>query len=147
MKKTVEKAAKEDQRARSRIVALEEGIRRAREAEDEIKGREREDLELKLREVEEEENRVESELGDWKEGGGGNKREGVVVVGEERRNSLEENKVGEVPGPSGLAELAKELDALNKAIEMVEREKSEKATEVLRALEREMNVVEGELIQ
>lgn len=131
-------------------MALEEGIRKAREAEEEIRGRERDEQEKRLREVEEEEENVQVELGDWKEG---NKREGGAAAagGEERRNSTagieEENKTVEVNGPSGLAELAKELDALNKAIDQVEREKSDKASEVLKALEREMNVVEGELIQ
>ncbi|GAA5942701.1 uncharacterized protein JCM15063_000865 [Sporobolomyces koalae] len=154
LKKTVEKAAKEDQRARSRIVALEEAIRKAGEAERDVRGREKEQVEHRLREAEEEEEQVANSLGEWKEG----KRE-VPQPDEERRNSatavVAEDSVpasGEPPtpvtaGPSNLAELAKELDALNKAIEAVEREKEEKAGEVLKALEREMTVVEGELIQ
>lgn len=109
-----------------------------------------------MKEVEREENEVRKALDEWKEGNGTLSANGAVkrpdlAMVEERRNSLDDNvtqtTTNSATGPSNLAELAKELDALNKAIEAVEREKADKASEVLKALEREMSVVEGELIQ
>ncbi|GAA5961154.1 hypothetical protein JCM21900_005882 [Sporobolomyces salmonicolor] len=173
LRKTVEKAAKEDQRARTRIVSLEEAIRRAREAEDDMRGRERDEIEERLKELEKVEEETRRELEEWREGrrevrapavstppphaGAVKDKEKQVDEppqadgGEGAAAGAEEDqpRAGESSeGPSlNLAELAKELDALNKAIEAVEKEKAEKAGEVLQTLEREMTIVEGELIQ
>ncbi|GAA5982348.1 hypothetical protein JCM5350_006152 [Sporobolomyces pararoseus] len=163
LRKTVEKTAKEDQRARSRIVALEEAIRKAEKVEIEVRGKEKDEIEERLKMVEREEEKVRKVLEDWKEGGGKRPESISAAIGavEERRNSTDDSKPANTSGndsnstttggggggTSNLAELAKELDALNKAIEAVEREKAEKAGEVLKALEREMSTVEGELIQ
>jgi hypothetical protein len=149
LRKTVEKAAKEDQRARSRIVALEEAIRKAGIVEVEVRGKEKREVEERLREATDEEEKVRGVLGEWQEGG-------KPTLVEERRHSATGEDEGQraadtqqqqTGATSNLAELAKELDALNKAIEAVEKEKADKAGEVLKSLEREMMVVEGELIQ
>lgn len=58
----------------------------------------------------------------------------------------DEEEVGPEDG-DGLVELARELDALNKAIEVIDREKKQVAKENLRALEVDLDHIEGELIQ
>ncbi|BGP51313.1 hypothetical protein JCM10450v2_007251 [Rhodotorula kratochvilovae] len=137
LRRALEKTAKEDQRARTRIQGLEEAIRRAGEAERAVRGEERDEVERRLAEVGEMEGTVRDELDEWREG-----RREVTLPPEEPPEDSEDAP----PGP-GLADLARELDALNKAIDAAASERDAQASEVLLGIEREMQAVEGELIQ
>lgn len=117
---------------------------------------EREEVERRVGEVEDEERRVREELDEWKEG----KREVTTLpaakeaaIGggvEEQPSHANDDAASAHPqqqSTTNLADLARELDALNKAIEATEREREEKAHEVVKGIEREMQLVEGELIR
>lgn len=154
LRKAVEKAAKEDQRARTRIGSLEEAIRKAADAEDRMKGEERESVEDRKKELERIEEEARKELEEWREG----KREVALPTPQpatpvREREGLDDEDPGDegqqepVAMGESLPELAKELDSLNKAIEAADQQREEKANDVLKNIEREMQVVEGELMQ
>ena len=68
LKKSVEKSIKEDQRARTRIVGLEEAIRKAREGEHDMRTTEKEACEGSILELQQLEQEVKAELEGKKEG-------------------------------------------------------------------------------
>lgn len=140
LKKSVDKGIKEDQRARTRIGGLEEAVRRAREGAESMRGGEAEECEERVREAEREEEEARGELGRRKEGSVGGRGGGGGLGGQEQG----EEGVGE---EVDLAELARELDGLNKMIDELESERKVQATEALRALEAEMGHIEADLLQ
>jgi hypothetical protein len=143
LKKGVEKGMKEDQRSRTRIGGLEEAIRKAGEGEEELRKREMGEVEEQIREMNALEARAEIEL---------------EIKREMDKHPIEVQVVSPVPYPALIdeggeeeetvgssAELARELDQLNKAIEEIEKDRSERAQVMRRALETEMGSLEGEL--
>lgn len=139
LRKSVEKGMKEDQRARSRIVSLEDGIRKAKDAELEARESESQECEERIAELVEEEARIKAEL-DRKRSG--KKEMQIVEVPVVHDEGGEEEDAHE-----GLGELARELDAINHAIERAEKERRQTSKDALRALEVELGQIEGELIQ
>ena len=146
LKKSVEKGMKEDQRSRTRMVGLEEAIRKASEGAEAMRTREMELCKASLDDLV----RLESESREELE----KRKEGIKIVRsvvlpvEEpvHEEAPDEEEAGPEDG-DGLVELARELDALNKAIEIIDREKKKVAKENLRALEVDLGHIEGELIQ
>jgi hypothetical protein len=143
LKKSVDKSLKEDQRARTRIVGLEETIRKARENERDMRTVEKDACEESIDELEQIEKDVKAELLRIKSG----KRTVVppVPVVVERRESEEGEE--EEGNEIGVRELAKELDSLQRRIDEAQQSKKKKAKEMLRSLEVALGQVEGSLIQ
>lgn len=140
LKKSVDKGIKEDQRGRTRILTLEEAIRKAAdgEREGEGEGKRCEGLiaELVLREGE-----ARRELTLRKEGKSTTIAVPVARVEEpEVQEPNEEEEEHELA--DGIADLARELAALNKAIETVDLAR---AKEVFKGMEGEIGRIEGEL--
>lgn len=140
LKKSVDKGIKEDQRGRTRILTLEEAIRKAAdgEREGEGEGKRCEGLiaELVLREGE-----ARRELTLRKEGKSTSIAVPVARVEEpEVQEPNEEEEEHELA--DGIADLARELAALNKAIETVDLAR---AKEVFKGMEGEIGRIEGEL--
>lgn len=142
LKKSVEKSIKEDQRARTRIVGLEEAIRKAREGEHDMRTTEKEACEGSILELQQLEQEVKAELEGKKEG----KQLATTTV--QQDVPVADDAGEEEEGPeAGIGELAKELEMLHKRIEEAEKERRKKAKETLRSLEVELGQLEGELIQ
>lgn len=142
LKKSVEKGQKEDQRARSRIVAIEEAIRKARDAEAEMRGAERQRCEDRVHELEREEIEVAEELKRRKAGG-----QLTPVKVAPPTPPTQEDEQEEEGHEVGLADLAKELDALNRRIDEAESDRRAKAADTLRLLELELGQIENDLNQ
>lgn len=147
LKKSVEKGMKEDQRARTRIVGLEEAIRKAGEGEREMRTREMDACEERIKELEDLEEEVNLELERRKSGKA--PLPAPVPVEEPPPPPPEQNEEGgeEEEAHEGIADLAKELDALNKMIDEAEKETRRKAKETLRALEMELSQIDHEITQ
>ncbi|KAL8279724.1 hypothetical protein RQP46_007819 [Phenoliferia psychrophenolica] len=153
LKKAVDKGMKEDQRARTRIVSLEEAIRKAREGEVEVRTRERQRTEKRIEELRIEEEEVRGELVRKKEGRSLTPLAVVVAPppppppptppAAAHDDEQEDDGHHEI----GLADLAKELDTLNRRIEDVEAERRTVAHESLRVLELELAQLEMDLNQ
>ena len=71
----------------------------------------------------------------------------VLPVEEPVQEEVQDEEEAGPEDGDGLVDLARELDALNKAIEFIEREKRQVAKENLRALEVDLGQIEGELMQ
>lgn len=155
LRKSVEKGMKEDQRARTRIVGLEEAIRKAGEGEKEMRTSELEACEERLRELGELESEVREELERRKEG------KPIVptpqpapptppppppirveadVLSHEDGNDDDEPQ-------EGIADLARELDHLNKMIDEAEKETRRTARDTVKALESELTQIDAEITQ
>ncbi|KAK4705287.1 hypothetical protein P7C70_g917, partial [Phenoliferia sp. Uapishka_3] len=154
LKKSVEKGMKEDQRARTRIVSLEEAIRKAREGEKDMRTREREVCEERIKELERIEEEVKEDLARRKEGklkstdgSGAHTPVSAVPPTPPPPPPVEEAPEEEEGDGVGIADLAKELDALNKRIEEAETKRMTKAQETLASLEAELSQIENDLNQ
>lgn len=156
LKKSVEKGMKEDQRARTRIVGLEEGIRKAKEAEVEARESDYWECEERIAELDIIEREVKEELERRRLGG---KKavsassstsdlipHHVADLHHLHRDHHEETE-DEGGHHEGLADIAKELDALNSLIAKAEKDSRQRAKDTLRALELELGQIEGELTQ
>lgn len=149
LRKSVEKGMKEDQRARTRIVSLEEAIRKAEEGERDSRTREMDACEDRIRELEELEEEVEEELERRKKGKGPAPPPPKVEVEPPPPppEASQEEGGEEEEAHEGIADLAKELDALNKLIDEAEKETRKKAKDTLRALEQELSQIDAEIVQ
>lgn len=150
LKKSVEKGMKEDQRARTRIVSLEEAIRKAGEGERESRTKEMDACEERIRELEELEEEVKEELERRKEGKAPTPAPKVEpdptpVAGPEASTAAEEGGEEE-DTHEGIADLARELDSLNKLIDEAEKETRRKAKDSLRSLEMELSQIDHEIL-
>lgn len=153
LRKSVEKGLKEDQRARTRIVGLEEAIRKAGEGEREMRTSEMEACEERLRRIESLEAEVKEELERRKEGKMATPVTPhlpppvppIAAQDNETPNPDEGNE--EEEPHEGIAELARELDHLNKMIDEVEKETRRTARDTIKTLEHELNQIDGEITQ
>ncbi|SGZ24432.1 BQ5605_C023g09722 [Microbotryum silenes-dioicae] len=148
LKKSVDKALKEDQRARTRIVGLEDAIRKATEGEKFMRLEERGDVEGALERLVREEEERGSELKRRKEGAGNIGKEEGVGMGN-RKGEEEGNGGGNVApsGEVGVGELMKELDALNVKIEEKDKDERKKLQDAVKHLEAELTRLDNEFIQ
>ena len=128
------------------MVGLEEAIRKAGEGAEAMRTREMELCEASIDDLVRLESESRDELKKRKEG---IKivRSVVMPVEEPVHEDVPDEEEPAPEDGDGLVELARELDALNKAIEFIDREKKQVAKDTLRALEMDLGQIEGELMQ
>lgn len=134
LKKGVEKGMKEDQRSKTRIVGLEEAIRKAGSGEEHARTFAMDECERRIQELLDVEAKAKIELELKKNG------KGQVAHHHASEEVVEEEEVPE----RGIVDLAKELDYLNKSIEALEKDKRERA-DAIGSLQAEIGSLEGEL--
>ncbi|KAM0791031.1 hypothetical protein ACM66B_004328 [Microbotryomycetes sp. NB124-2] len=152
LKKNVEKGLKEDQRARTRIVGLEEAIRRTSDGTRDMRTVEMEACEERIRELCELEEEVREELERRKDSSKGPSAHVVraALERERRRDPSPVRQADEAGGDDeesheGIGELSRELDTLNRSIDEAEKQTSRNVKETLRALEHELAHIEDEI--
>ncbi|KAK4046361.1 Polynucleotide 5'-hydroxyl-kinase grc3 [Microbotryomycetes sp. JL201] len=148
LKKNVEKGLKEDQRARTRIVGLEEAIRRTSDGTRDMRTIEMEACEERIRELCDLEEEVREELERRRDNKGPSAH--IVRAALERRREPSPVRPTDELGDDeesheGIGELARELDSLNRSIGEAEQETSRKAKDTLRTLEHELAHIEDEI--
>lgn len=134
LKKAVEKGLKEDQRARTRIVSLEEAIRKAEEAE-----RDASEGGAEWERVQQEYERELEREAEW------TRKLEELAAGEKDKDKGDKDKEDD-ENSAQLAELSRELDAINKSIEEASKLRDSLLKDQLHSLEMELAMVDDAIM-